>query len=285
LHALRGTIGAEVRELDLRDPTAMTAADVDALRACWDDRHLLIVPGRELAGETLSGEQQLAFVGRFGRLLSEGRPWGYVSNARPDGVVREGAQLFHADYAFTPSPIDGISLHAIEMPEDGCPTLFADACAAVDRLSEELRHRLAELQVLNCYDFRQIGDEHVNEADLLPGMPRHTHPVIGPHPRTGQAVIFANQQQSDHLIGVEPEAGAALLRELFDVLYDPAHVYEHRWQPGDLLLWDNIALHHGRMRPPVDAARTLQRVTLGAYTPSELVPNLGQLLADARAAS
>ena len=37
----------------------------------------------------------------------------------------------------------------------------------------------------------------------------------------------------------------ALLRELFGCLYSPANVFEHRWEDGDLVIGDNIALQHG----------------------------------------
>ena len=62
------------------------------------------------------------------------------------------------------------------------------------------------------------------------------------------------------------------------MLYDQSNCYEHNWAVGDVVLWDNVALHHGRPGFPATAARTLQRVTIGAYTPSELIPQLDELL-------
>ncbi|MCW2549987.1 MAG: hypothetical protein JWN96_4447 [Mycobacterium sp.] len=283
---LPGTVGCEVLDVDLSAETPQfTAADVDALRTRWDARHLLLVSGSQLSRGTLSGEQQVAFVARFGRLICERRPWGYVSNVRADAVVREGALLFHSDFAFASTPVEGISLHALEVPSDGSPTVFADACAAVDRLPADLRARLSGLGVLNCFDFGHPPSEHCPESKLTPGSPRQVHPVIGRHPRTGRSVIFANQMHSDHLVGPSSAESAALLDALFDVLYDPAHLFVKRWSHGDLVLWDNIALHHGRPVPPAGAARTLQRVTIGDYTPGELVGNLAELLARARAQS
>jgi alpha-ketoglutarate-dependent taurine dioxygenase len=129
----------------------------------------------------------------------------------------------------------------------------------------------------------QPQSEHWPESSLSPGSPRHVHPVIGRHPRTGEPVVLANQMHSDRLVDVPAAQSEALLRDLFEVLYDPAHLLEHCWQVADTVLWDNVALHHGRAAPPMDEARTLQRVTLGDYTPAELVPDLAGLLARAKA--
>ncbi len=275
---LPGSTGVEVTGLDPRrmhDPAAGWTRDlVDALRAGWDQRHLLVVRSVEL-----TGEDQVAFTARFGPLVAERRAWGYVSNVRPDGIVREGALLFHSDFAFTRAPVSGISLHALQVPADGSPTLFADAVGAASRLPAELRARLDGRRVLNVYDFTQPDDRRTREADLAPGSPRFAHPVIGPHPRTGVPVIYANELHSDRILGLPQAESEALLRELFGVLYAPENVYEHRWSVGDLVLWDNVALHHARRTIPLREPRTLQRVTLGDYTPGELVPNLAELLA------
>jgi taurine dioxygenase len=275
---LPGSIGLELLEVDLRlinDPAAgWTSRDVDQLREQWAQRHLILV-----RGPVLTGEQQLAFVARFGPLVAERRPWGYVSNVRPDGIVREGALLFHSDFAFTFAPTTAISLHALDMPAGRAPTRFADAVRAAALLPLALRRRLEEARVLNVYDFSGSDAQRMRERDASAGSPSFAHPVIGRHPRTGEDVVFANRMHSDRILDVSEAESESLLADLFAVLYDPANVMEHHWNVGDLVLWDNVALHHGRPDFPADEARTLQRVTLGDYTPGELVSNLTELLA------
>jgi taurine dioxygenase len=135
--------------------------------------------------------------------------------------------------------------------------------------------------VLNAYDFHRPDDQPMPIDEVDPRSPRCAQPVIGHHPRTGAEVIFTNELQTDHVIGVPPRESDALLRDLFDVLYDDDYVYEHRWEVGDLILWDNITPHHARHDIGRDEPRTLQRVTPGAYTPGELVPGLADLLREA----
>lgn len=278
LRELDGTIGVEVTGLDLAGGAGLrpdcSAADIDGLRTALDRRHLLLIQTEQLAGEA-----QAAFVARFGPLVPERRLWGYVSNVRDDGIVREGALLFHSDFAFTPSPTQAIALHALEVPADGAPTLFADAVNAVRLLPADLRDRLAGRRVVNLYDFHRPDDRPMRLAEADPRSPRCEHPVMASHPRTGGEVVMANELHTDHIVGLPRAESDALLADLFAVVYDGANVYEHCWTVGDLVLWDNVALHHGRRTIPLDEPRTLQRVTLGSYTPSELVPDLDVLLA------
>jgi taurine dioxygenase len=37
-----------------------------------------------------------------------------------------------------------------------------------------------------------------------------------------------------------------LLEELFEHLYRSEHVYAHEWRERDLIMWDNLAVQHGR---------------------------------------
>jgi taurine dioxygenase len=274
---LPGTIGTEVLGVDLAAaPPGLgwSAGEIDSLRETLDRRHLLLV-----RGSAMSGESQVAFAARFGPLVAEGRLCGYVSNARDDGIVREGALLFHSDFAFTAAPVEGIALHALEVPGEGSPTRFADTVRGAAALPADLRARLMGRSVVNVYDFRHGDDRRMRLSDVDPRSPRWAHSVLGRHPRTGEEVVLANELHSDHLVGVSSAESEALLKDLFAVLYDGAHVLEHRWSVGDLVLWDNVALHHGRPDFPKQARRTLQRVTIGRYTANELVPNLAELLA------
>jgi taurine dioxygenase len=42
--------------------------------------------------------------------------------------------------------------------------------------------------------------------------------------------------------------------------YRPEHVYEHWWDVGDLVVWDNLAVQHGRPDQADVPRRTLRRV-------------------------
>jgi taurine dioxygenase len=265
-------LGTEVLDVDLRE--SLDDDDLATLRAHYDARHLLL-----FRDQHLDEDQQLAFVSQFGPVPRDpGYALSYVSNVRPDGILGGGAMLFHSDLAFTPEPVLGLSLYAIDVPTTGAPTNFANAARVLDRFDEAQRARLEDLHVVNVFDFGRPDDERMREADLAPGSPVVRRPLVEPHPRTGRPVVTACAMQTDRIVELDPDASEELLADLYRELYAPDNVYAHRWEQGDLLVWDNRALQHGRDDFPDTESRTMRRVCLTPFLLTDLVPNVGALL-------
>jgi alpha-ketoglutarate-dependent taurine dioxygenase len=272
VHDLPGPLGAEVRGIDLH--RALDANEVAQLLEAFDRRHLLIV-----RKQALSGDEQVQLCRHFGPISPESRDgYGYVSNVHPNGILREGAIRFHSDLAFTDDPVHAISLHALEVPGTGAPTLFADATGVLDRMPRSMRARLEPLSIVNLYDFTLPTDRRMRERDVAAGSPIVERPMVAPHPRTGVPVINANALQTDRVVGLDEAASEALLVELFDALYAPDNVLVLDWKVGDLVIWDNLAIQHERPDFPAVEPRTMQRVCIHDKTLHDLVPNVGQLL-------
>ena len=70
--------------------------------------------------------------------------------------------------------------------------------------------------------------------------------------------------------GLDADEAAALIAALADHIVKPAHIYRHRWQVGDVLMWDNRCLLH-RAEANFDAARharVLHRTCLRGGAPA-----------------
>lgn len=204
--------------------------------------------------------------------------YGYISNRRPEGVLREGALAFHSDFAFTPEPVEALSLHALEIPPRGAPTIFADAVCVLDRMSPALRARIESTSIVNVYGFKLPTDRRMRERDLPPGSPVVERPMVERHRRTGALVVNANEMHTDRVVGLSDAASDALLAELYAVFYGHDNTYQLDWKVGDLVVWDNLALQHHRPDFPLAEGRTLQRVCINPKTSEELVPNIAELL-------
>ena len=70
------------------------------------------------------------------------------------------------------------------------------------------------------------------------------HPVVRMHEDTGRKALFVSEQMVNHFEGWSVAESAPLLDYLYALSARPAHTYRHRWQPGDIIFWDNRCTMH-----------------------------------------
>jgi taurine dioxygenase len=256
-------LGAVVTGVDLREPVA--DATRDQLVRLLRDRYLLVFPG-----QNLDAEQHVAAAANFGPIAQEGlaekRRVGYVSNHRPDGVLGSTAASFHIDYGFFDSPYEALSLYGLEIPPVGTQTWFVSGVAAARDLPAGLRTRVAGLHARHAVDVHSATGEagvRVREGRLDETYPHAHRPVLWRHHATGDEILAVWEQHTDALLPMDPDESTALIEELFAHLYRPEHRYVHEWHEGDLVVWDNHAVQHGRPEVGTAAPRTLRRVCIG----------------------
>lgn len=256
---LSPALGVDVHGVDL--PSLETDPELgDRLRALVAE-HLLLrfrMPG-------LTAPDQIRIAALFGPVLDESRDgsgWTYVSNVEPGGVLGEWAFLFHSDLEFTDDPVRVLSLYAVELPDQPTSTRFANGVRAAARLDDATRDRLAGRTARHVYPLLEPrGDQRYRLSEVDDGAARAEHPVLMTHPVTSKEVLYVTAMQTDAIIGLPDDESEALIARCWDVLYAPDNVYEHVWQHGDLVLWDNLALQHAR--DAVTGRRTLRRVPVG----------------------
>ena len=246
---------------DLR--VSLDATERTALRQLLY-RHGLVV-ARE---QSLSLDRQCDLMSTFGPLLGSRATVSYV--APDDGVFGTQALGFHSDLAFAPVPFDVISLHAVDVADGETSTRFVDAAAACARLAAPLRERLQGLTaaaVSSSANGRTVG------FDIPAGAHRFDRAAILAHKVTGQPVLYVQEAQTARFNELERAASDALLAELFAILYAPGSVLEHRWNQGDLVLWDNLRLQHARPAFAAGRPRRLQRVVVAEQSLREQIPD------------
>src|SRR3954451_7277230 len=259
------------------DPTApLPLSAGDELRRLLAQHQVLVVRGG------MSRDDHVRLIRGFGRVLPQGpravlhddpadlKEVIYLSNVRDDGVNGNEELWFHHEFAYLPTPCAGLSLYAEEIGPGVAVTRFASGMSAYKTLPEELKRRLDKLQVLFVANY--VFTTRNRDATADPTWPRAVHPAVVPHPVSGVPCLFVNQTQADSFVGLLPAESDELLNRLFAHLYDPANIYEHHWQQGDLVIWDNTALQHARPHNTETAVRTLRRVTFGEKTPWEEWP-------------
>lgn len=246
--------GIEV-DVDLSRP--LSDEQQAALRRLYRRDGLILV-----RGQTLSMDAQLDACSVLGPVMRDSRENYLVSNVHADGLLGDMELLFHNDVPYVPAPYLGGSLHALEVDEGVSATRFASGMLGYETLPAELKARVDGRMALHIKG-RGVG-QRTRLTDLSPGDNCAVHELVGRQRETGRPYLFACVEMTGLVIGLGEPESEALLEELFDHLYRPEAVYEHHWQVGDIVIWDNLAVQHARSRV-AGGRRTLQRVTIAEY--------------------
>jgi taurine dioxygenase len=251
-------------ELDIDLAHELTSAEADGLAEAFAVHDLVLV-----RGQALTMEQQLAACARLGPVLMSDS--GLMSRDTVIGLA--GVPLcFHSDYGYSPEPLLGISLLAVDVVDGETSTRFASGRAAWDALDPASQDELAGLSTLQVFGARLAARNR--KADLDPRLPSTVHPLVVPHDGTGGRFLFAPEMTTDSIVGLDAETSERVIGRVFDVLYGPGRVLEHHWSTGDLVLWNNVRVVHARGDVSAIGRRVLQRVTLGTKGYLDLYPEL-----------
>jgi taurine dioxygenase len=188
-----------------------------------------------------------------------------VSNIRKDGkpigVLPDGELWFHHDMCYAEKPNRASFLYCIETPSVGGHTKFANMYQAYENLPRRLKDRIHGRRVLQVFD--AIQDSRIDlSVRNLEELMHFWQPMAIRHPETGRTAIYVNRLMSHLVEGLDSTESDDLLAELYAYTEDPELVYEHVWQPGDLLMWDNLCSIHARTDFPPDQRRLMRRMTI-----------------------
>jgi taurine dioxygenase len=180
---------------------------------------------------------------------------------------------WHTDVSFMPDPPLGSLLHGVVVPPVGGDTAFADLQGAYDALSAPVRQLVDGLDAVHdgraefarfLHDLPDGGRWSGGRFSVLEPV---THPVVRTHPETGRRGLFVNPTFTTQLVGLSRPESDALLQLLYERSTIPELTYRHRWEPGDVVAWDNRATLHVGVRDFGDAPRVLHRVTIAGDPP------------------
>ncbi len=279
IRPLDAPLGAEVLGLDLNRP--LSDGDFARLHRAHLDHHLLV-----FRDQRITPAQHVAFSRRWGELeihvLRNFQLPGHpeilqVSNLRGvDGEplgLGDAGRYWHSDLSYKDAPSLGSLLHAQELPDEGGDTLFANQHLAYEQLPLALRRAVAGRRAEHSYLARyeelrarnpwrpKLTPEQI--AEVKPAI----HPVVHRHAENGRAALFVSEHFTTRIVDLPEDESRDLLNQLFDHSTRPRLVYRHRWQPHDLIFWDNRSLMHLATGCPDHLRRHLYRTTVRGSVP------------------
>jgi len=217
-----------------------------------------------LRGQALSDPQLLAFSRLFGELDPPGpNPYGepflkqfpeinvisnVVENGRPIGNLGAGEAVWHADMTYVDIPPKAGILYSLEIPREGGDTWFADMYAAYEALPADMKAAIEGKRCVhdashNSAGMLRKGYKPITDVRETPGA---RHPLVRTNPKTGRKCLFLGRRPNAWIVGLDVSESDKLLDALWAHAAQPAFTMIHKWQLGDLLIWDNLSVLHRR---------------------------------------
>lgn len=283
---LKAKLGAEVLGVDLSQP--LNDSLIAQLRDLWLQHAILlfrnqsITPERQIAFSRCLGELEIhpiaAIRSREHEELMEldsenpqSNPLGYYG-----GKPVVGRLGWHKDLIYTAKPNRGALLRPLELPPEDGQTGFGDQALAYDALSETMKKRIEDLQVIYRFDVHLPNFRFLDTSDYEPGpgiprsveeagfgdFPDALYPLVLEHPISKRKILNVCPLFLHGIYAMENAEGDALLQELVDHVTSAEFTYWHEWELTDMILWDNWRMIHSTRGNKPEYKRKIQRTTI-----------------------
>jgi alpha-ketoglutarate-dependent 2,4-dichlorophenoxyacetate dioxygenase len=276
--AIKPAIGARVSGVDLTK--ALTRDEAVRIEAAMDRFGILV-----FHNQRITDEQQKTFTLNFGEIENArggnitkdtekrlGEGLNDVSNLDKHGkplpkdsrqhLFNLGNMLWHSDSSFRAIPAKYSILSARVVNPVGGNTEFASMRAAYDALDAPAK---AELDDMICehslmYSRGSLGFLEYTDQEKAMFKPVRQR-LVRAHPSTRAKSLYLSSH-AGAILGMEMPAARILLRDLTEHATQPVFVYVHKWQPGDLVMWDNQQTMHRVRRYDESQPRDMRRTTV-----------------------
>ncbi len=275
-----GAHGAEIIGVDLSRP--LDDNTFDSILNAFHTHSVIVFRNQDI-----SEEDHIRFSQRIGEIDND--IYGHFSHpnhseiviisnvldedGKPIGVSDAG-KFWHTDLAYTKTPSRASLLYSFEVPisDDGTvlgDTLFSNTAAAYDELPDDIKSRIDGKSIINRHAYAYFksgqGEQFTKSAEALNDV---EHPLVIKHPFTGRKILFCNEAMTVRINDLPTEESEHLLGFLVEWVKKPGFVYRHKWQAGDLLIWDNFPTQHFvEHNFELPLRRRMQRITVRGTVP------------------
>ena len=179
-----------------------------------------------------------------------------------------GNHLWHMDGTYEEIPPLATLFTPYRLSKTGGDTCFANTYAAFEDLPDSEKARLEKLRVMHMMSaalYPAKRDCTPEEYALWYSYPQRLHPLVWHH-RSGRKSLVLSTSGA-YIEGIHPIESHDLLQDLMRHATQDKYVYQHKWQLGDLVIWDNTGAMHRVLPFDAESGREFHRCTLNGEEP------------------
>ena len=247
--------GVEVHDFDAAN---IDAAGYAALRAAFEEHSVLLL--RDQSIDDAAHMRLAQFFGdiedRYADERKEGETFKVpeVTNMRDDGALTgemdlhtlnlKANMLWHIDSTFLPVPALTNILIGRVVTETGGETELASSRAAWAEMPDKLRQKIRFKALWHRYSHSRARiSPELAKLSMFHKWPDQKWPAVITNPVNGREALYI-ASHAFKIDGLDQAPSATLIDELTAFVTQDRYVYRHKWQTGDVLIWDQRAVLH-----------------------------------------
>ena len=272
-----GSLGAEIYGVNLKD------RDDSPM---WTELRQAFLEYRVIAirGQDMSLEDMMRVGGKFGEPCEypfakgmEGYP--FITEVIKEKHEKENfGEGWHTDTMYLEKPPRATMLYAVETPNKGGDTLYANTADAYERLSDGMKKMLEDLIGVSSGGLKHRrfgaraahlsggGSMQVQNLDNSEAF-ESRHPLVRTHPDTGSKSLYLSALHTIRIDGFTEEESRPFIQYLESHCVEPEFTCRVRWEPGQLTIWDNRTVLHNAINDYHGQRRQMRRLTVGPEVP------------------
>jgi len=271
VNPIAGSLGAEIQNVDLSE-TISDEIITDVYQALLDFQVIFF---RNQKFEPIT---QKIFAEKIGKPVIYPFVKGLEDYPEITPILKKETDInnfggiWHSDTTYQEKPPMGTMLYAIETPEFGGDTEFANQYLAYESLSDGMREFLDTLKGVNISGKARVAKTRSDimkhaSVGLKGDELKAIHPVIRTHPETKRKSLYVNEAHTTHFVGMTEEESTPILEYLFKHQIKSEFTCRFHWQPGSVAIWDNRCTMHNPINDYHGKRRLMHRITFAGDKP------------------
>lgn len=271
MRKLNGNIGAEIKGLDLA--SSLDDATLAALFEAVTEHQVVF-----LRDQHLTDDQHEAIACRFStpsiypaqRIMGGTKALHHIADSAESPPKADG---WHTDISWLPEPPSHAFLSAVQIPEFGGDTMWANLFAAYDALSEPMQAMCRNLTAMHAPSpeqleaFRRSGNFGPDIAEKVAAIFQPVeHPLVRTHPVSGRQALYLSGFMT-RIVGLNSTENDMLLHYLNSLLDNPNLQVRWTWREGDFAIWDEASTNHRALSDHYPQDRKMRRCTVDGGRP------------------